>query len=531
MVPVAASVSSRRALLRAGSVGTGTALLTALPATAEAARGPKKKRSARRRKARKRTASSAATLHALSRFSYGWTPDLAREVTKARSFERWFDRQVTGGYPDTFYETSATWWPSVNAAPEEIWARDKAGVESMWDADANYQRWVLARRIHSRRQVLEVMTELWENHLHVPARGEGAALFRAAYGKAVRSHALGKYAELLRVAVTHPAMGVHLDNAVSTKRAPNENLGRELLELFTLGAGHYSEADVRDSARILTGLRVDTWKTWRVWYDPESHATGPVSVAGFTHANGSADGQPVLRAYLDHLARHPQTARTVARRIAVRFVSDEPSERLVAKLARVYLDSDTAVVPVLRALIADQEFAASRGAKVRTAPDDLVATYRALRVQLRRPTGPEAAANAILWQAGDLGTYPFAWPRPDGLPDHAAAWSSTSRFLASLRVHLNLAGGWWPKQDVKHRPHRAWVPLSRKRRSIRFDELVDHLSEELLGRSAPRSLVRAACQATGLKQRTRIDKDHALVKWQMPHLLTVFLDSPFHLTR
>ena len=224
------------------------------------------------------------------------------------------------------------------------------------------------------------MTEFFENHLHVPVQDDGVFGFRAAYGKLIRSHALGRFDQMLVAAITHPAMGTSLDNASSTKSAPNENLGRELLELHTVGRGNHTEDDVKNSARILTGYRVDMWRTWNAWYDLPSHWTGPVNVLGFSHANAAADGRPVAEAYLTYLAHHPATARRLAKKLAVRFVSDSPSDGLVQHLADVYLANQTAIVPVLQALVAHPEFGASPGAKVRTPTDDVVATYRALDV-------------------------------------------------------------------------------------------------------------------------------------------------------
>ena len=473
----------------------------------------------------------ASTLHALSRFSYGWSPALGREISRAGGFARWFDAQVSAPADDAFTRTSAGWWTSVNATPAVLWRRHENGAETLWQADANYQRWVLARRIHSPRQVREVMTELWEHHFHVPTEGSGSALFRADYGKQLRARALGRFADLLHTAITHPAMGVYLDNAASTAKAPNENLGRELLELHTVGVGNHTEDDVKDSARILTGYRVDTWNTWRVSYDPASHAVGRVRVLDFTDANASADGRATTRRYLDYLARHPRTAETVARKIATRFVSDSPSPALVRRLAGVYLAHDTAIVPVLRAVLASPEFTAARGVKVRTPTDDVVATYRALGVRILRPRHAESAANAILWQCGRLGTHPFAWPRPDGMPDQASAWATAPRFLASLDVHYSLCGGWWPSRDVRHRSDASWLPLTRRRPTIRFDQLVDHLARTLTGRGATKALVRVACQATGCRAKERISRTHPMVKWNVHRLLTVFLDSPAHMSR
>ena len=96
--------------------------------------------------------------------------------------------------------------------------------------------------------------------LHVPVSGDAHFTWRVDYGDTIRKHALGRFDQLLAATTTHPAMLIFLSAATSTKRAPNENLGRELLELHTLGAGNYDEDDVKASARILTGYHVDLWE-------------------------------------------------------------------------------------------------------------------------------------------------------------------------------------------------------------------------------------------------------------------------------
>lgn len=474
---------------------------------------------------------STATLHCLRRFTAGYTPALHRQVVAAGGFTKWFEKQLTSQYADTWYASTATWWTAVNASAETIWQRQVDGIEELWLADANYERWALVRRLGSQRQVLETMAELWEHHLHVPASGE-VGPFRASYGKTIRKHALGRFEDLLQAAIVHPAMAVYLGNANSSRRAPNENLGRELLELHTVGRGNYEEEDVKASARILTGYRVDSWRTWAFSYDPAHHWTGPVQVMGFSHANGAADGRPVVQAYLRYLAHHPATARRIALKLARRFVSDSPSDALVARLADVYLANDTQIRPVLRALVASTEFrtATAIGRKVRTPTEDVVATWRALGVQLSaRPTSSEseAGANAILWQSSSIGIRPFGWQPPDGRPDTAAAWSSASRFLNSLDVHYTMAGGWWPSVGVRYRSAASWLPATR----IRFDHLVDHLARSIHGRGSTALLLQAACEATGCSPGTVITSSHALVRWDMPRLLTVFLDCPTHMTR
>jgi hypothetical protein len=538
---------SRRLLARAavGAAATATisgGLVAGLPdeASAVAERRRKKKKKRRHKKKRHPQPPTPVVitptpvlgdrgLLVLERFTGGWTAALESEVAASGGIDAWFAAQLDpAGISDAFHDASSSWWFSITATTAQLWARDRDGTEGMWVANANYERWSMLRRMYSARQVLETMANFWEHHLHVPGDADGVALFRSDYGRMVRRNALGKFDTLLREAITHPAMGVYLGNAVSTKRAPNENLGRELLELHTVGrSAGYTEDHVKASARILTGYRVDQWKTWNVYYDPSSHWTGPVTVLGFSDPNAAADGQAVTQAYLSYLAHHPSTARTIARKLAVRFVSDEPSAALVDHLAQVYLANDTAIVPVIRALVTSDEFAASAGAKMRTPDEDVVATYRALGARVQAPTSGSSAANAILWQTSDIGMRPFGWTRPDGRPDRAESWSSVSRMLSSFETHYSMSGRWWPSKDVVYAAPVDWLPAA----SVRFDALVDDMSRTILGRPATALLQSAAQQATGCSAGTVITADHGLVRWDMPRLLTVFLDSPTHFTR
>lgn len=515
------TVSRRSAL---GATATAGAVVLA-PSAASAAR--------RYRPARYRGAPllGAADRHLVTRFSYGITPALAADVRRAGGARRWFEQQLEPArIADGQADAVRGWWPSLDRGPGELWQRQKDEVEGGWEVMEDYARWALVRRITTRRQVDEIMTELWENHFNVPAVGDAQFTHRVSYGDTIRAHALGRFEDLLHAAVTHPAMGIFLDNAVSTAKHPNENLGRELLELHTVGRGQYDEDDVKASARILTGYRVDLWRTWAATYSAKDHWTGPVSVMGFSDPNLDPDGREVVRRYLRYLAHHPATASRVARRLAVKFVRDDPPQALVDRLAQVYLDHDTEIRPVLRALVASVEFRGSAGRKVRDPGEDLVATYRVLRPRLLpAPQGQSSqyAVDAILWQVSTLGTSPFAWPRPDGQPIDNESWSSPARMVASMDLHYTLAGGWWPKQGIAYRSPRSWLP----KRRIRFDLLVDHLSQQLLHRRSTAALLQACSEACDVRPREVVSADHGLVRWNFHRLLVTLLDSPAHMTR
>ena len=153
-----------------------------------------------------------------------------------------------------------------------------------WDAMFEVGAATLARQMWSKRQLFEVIVDFWANHLNVSTPGDGAWDVSGSWHRdVIRKHALGSFTDMLLASGRHPAMLRYLANDASKKDSVNENLGRELLELHTVGVGSgYTEADVRNSAYILTGRTVTS--TGLFSYDPSAHWTGAVKVLGFTHA-------------------------------------------------------------------------------------------------------------------------------------------------------------------------------------------------------------------------------------------------------
>ena len=463
-----------------------------------------------------------------SRFSYGLTPALARQVRRAGGGRAWFRAQLRPHkIPDRAAERVPGWWPSLSYDAVTLTRRSNDGTEHTGVVMNHYQRQLLCRRILTRRQVLEVMTEFWESHFHVPVNGDGVFGFRRDYGDTIRARALGRFADLLHATTTHPAMGMFLDNAESTRMAPNENLGRELLELHTVGRGRYTEDDVKASARILTGWRVVSWTTWATDYRPGDHWTGPVRVMGFSDPNADPDGRALTRRYTDYLASHPGTVERICRKLATKFVADAPPASLVTKMTRTWRRTGGDIAAVLTTMVEAGEFTRASRPKVRTPSEDVVATYRALGATPSRPTRDSDAANEIVWQCYHLGDGPHAWPRPDGPPVTNDAWSTPNRVLASYHVHYRMTGGWWPATATGLRRPEQWLPAKR----VTMAELVDHLCRTMLGRPSTRRLLTTACRAVDVKPGTRITRSHPVVRRHLPVLLTALLDTPDHLTR
>jgi uncharacterized protein (DUF1800 family) len=387
---------------------------------------------------------SDPVLHLLRRTTFGPTPALVDEA-RAAGIDAWLAAQLSpAGIDDPQADAVVSRLPLALLEPDAVRAAIPRG--ELFAAE-EYARATLARQIWSRRQLLEVMTDFWANHLNVTTPSNETWDNAASWHEGViRAHALGSFTDMLLAAMRNPAMLRYLTNVGSRKDAVNENLGRELLELHTVGvASGYTEDDVRHSAHILTGRTVANDRGPGVEgdfvYDPGLHWTGPVTVLDFTHPNDTPDGGlEVGDAYLRHLAAHPATAQTIARKLAVRFVSDMPPGTLVDRLAETYLAEGTAIVPVLSMLFRSAEFWAAAGQKVRRPLDDAVGSARVLGVE-PAPEG-DPLVHPLLWWSGQMGQRPLAWPSPNGYPEVHAAWRSASGRLTAWNYHRALVMGW-----------------------------------------------------------------------------------------
>jgi uncharacterized protein (DUF1800 family) len=469
--------------------------------------------------------------HLARRFSHGITPELTADIRRAGGARKWFDQQLApAGVADPAGNTIDGWFPSVRQTPQRIFQNQVDEVQGSWEVAVDLSRWTVTRRIHSKRQVQEVMTDFWSNLLNVSLFHDDAVFWRASYDQTIRRFALSSFDALLRNAITHPAMGLYLDNAFSTKHAPNENLGRELLELHTVGVdGGYTEADVKASARMLTGYRVDLWgPSFRAFYSAEDHDTSPVRVLGFRHANSQADGRAATAAYLTYLANHPQTAVRLARRLCVKFVSDNPAPAIVKAVAVAYLKNKTAIKPTLRAMVAHPDFAKDGLGKVRMPMEDYIASVRALGIKLHRPTSDSSFANAMYWQYASNGQAPYEWPAPNGYPEVGAAWAGAGRVLTSFGHHQDLAARWWPNEQASFPIEASLLPAM----PATLQQVIDHLGLRVLGQAPGAAISNGIAQVLGMSRTRRLTSADVLDDyWFLRRVLASLLDSPLHLHR
>ena len=471
----------------------------------------------------------AQTLLLLRRATYGPTPALIAEALKLGR-NAWLERQLApDSIKDGYAETILQRFPRITWPIAKIRTEFAQNIGA-WDVMIDLTRATLVRAIWSERQLFELMVEFWSNHLNVTCPSGDVWDSRADYDRVIRQHTFGSFAELLVAASLHPAMQSYLDNTSSTKDHPNENQGRELLELHTVGvATGYTEDDVKNSARILTGLGTDG--SGEATYRAPRHFVGPVQVLGFSDDNPTAaGGREVAIRYLNYLARHENTAQQLATKLCLRFVGDSPSAALVARLAAVYLANDTAIGPVLRELFTSNEFAASAGQKVRRPYEDLVATVRILGMKADA-TGTEGI-EGLHWMVLDMGHAPLYWGPPNGYPDVAAAWQSAAGTLARWNSHLNIAARWWPTTLTGP----ALTSMIPKPRPATHGALINALSERLLQQRAPKAQQVAICDFLTdewhkITPSTPIVKDSTVIGWRLPYVVSLLLDSPAHALR
>jgi uncharacterized protein (DUF1800 family) len=461
-------------------------------------------------------------LHLLRRATFGPSPASIAEIRRLGA-AAWLDRQLDPpAITDTVADGVLARLPLARLSIAEIRSRVTTGTLKQYSWDPMWQLGFAAitRAIWSERQLLEVMTDFWSNHLNVTCPHGDVWDSRIDYDTTIRKHALGTFADLLKASAQHPAMLTYLDNRFSGKDAPNENYGRELLELHTVGLA-YTEADVKNAARLLTGLTVDN-ATGKYRYDGTRHAIGAVRVLSFQHANATAaEGETAALALLDYLAMHQATARRIVTKLCVRFVADSPPESLITRLIKVYLDNRTAIAPVLRALFTSAEFAASIGDKTRTPLEDLAATVRTLGY------GPAAGGTKFLeslyWMARDAGQAPLFWGPPNGYPDVAAAWASPSGLLVRWNFHISIAAGWWP--DTLVRPANLLTGMIGALPAT-YGALIEKTAIRLAGIAPTPQQAAALAEFYGKTPASPLKANDPAAGWMYPYLMGMILNSP-----
>lgn len=292
-------------------------------------------------------------------------------------------------------------------------------VASMLAQMQDLSGWWIRRMVAVRQPIHEKLTFVWHNHFATSAEKVVAAEFMAAQNQTLRTHALGDFRDLAYAMLTDSAMLRWLDGLGNTKEAPNENLSREFMELFVLGHNNgYTEADVREGARALTG-RFDTPGNGTLLV-AEHHDSGSKTILGATGPFGDTE-------FCDIVVAHPASARFVTSKLWRLLASDtDPGAAASARLIAAY-GPNRDLKALTKAIFLDPDFAAGAGTAVVTPVDWLVGMLRSLSVPLQGPNSLTACEVVLKV----MGQRPFVPPDVDGWPQGRVWLSNTS---AAARV-------------------------------------------------------------------------------------------------
>jgi uncharacterized protein (DUF1800 family) len=323
----------------------------------------------------------------------------------------------------------------------------------------------IIRGVESERQLQEVMTDFWFNHFNIFwDKGADRWLTTDFEANVIRPNALGKFKDLLAATAESPAMLFYLDNHLSTAPTPladallrnrpnananrrrqglNENYARELMELHTMGVdGGYTQKDVTEVARAFTGWTIDRPRmTANFMFRPAMHDRGEKVVLGQRLAanRGMEDGKQVL----EILANHPSTARFIAAKLVRRFVSDDPPQALVDRVAATYKKSGGDIREMLRTIFYSEEFLSpdAFGQKMKTPFEYVVSAIRALD---GGTSGSPQIARALVQMGQPL----YQYQPPTGFPDRADYWTSDGAIVARLNFAVALSSGRVPNTKI-----------------------------------------------------------------------------------
>ena len=428
-------------------------MLAALPLAARAAAGPK-------------------DLALVNRVTWGETASAAADIAR-QGADRWLDGQLRPGKghplpPDAQAQIDAlaiSQHPMAELVvdidaqnkaanqipdPEQKKAAQQAYQQALNDLGKQAQARALLRDLYSPDQLQEQMTWFWFNHFNVHLYKRDIRAMVGDYeDRAIRPHALGRFRDLLEATVRHPAMLRYLDNDQNSGGHINENYARELMELHTLGVGSgYSQKDVQELARILTGVGVDLSpagpklkpqyqpllvREGLFEFNPNRHDFGDKVLLGHP-IKGSGFGE--VEQALDILAREPATARHVSTQLATYFLADAPPPAVVDAMARTWKRTDGDMAEVLRPLFKSREVAAALGSKFKDPAHYAISAVRlAYDDQVVLNTGP------IQGWMNRMAEGLYNHETPDGYPMTAAAWNGPGQLAVRFEIARQSGSG------------------------------------------------------------------------------------------
>ena len=406
-------------------------------------------------------------VHALNRLTFGATDDAVEQV-RQRGVEKWIDDQLnpTRIKEDPKLEGRLASLESIHLSskdllrkypPRRLTKRPAPGEPQAVERRTPNPRMVVARdlqaaklyrAIYSNRQLSEVLTDFWFNHFNVYLDKGADRFLTTSYERdAIRPHVLGNFREMLKASAEHPAMLWYLDNwqsvppeaqvrrpmAPRRMRGLNENYARELLELHTLGVdGGYTQKDIIEIARCFTGWTIrEPYSKAEFFFNERVHDNGLKVVLGtpIPAGGGKDDGLKVL----DILVKHQSTGKFISKKLAQRFVADEPPEALVAAMAETFRRSNGDLHAVMRTLLRSREFwsEGSYRAKIKTPLELAVSAIRVTGADVQSPF-------PLALKIAELGQPLYRKQEPTGYSNTSGEWVNSAGLLGRMNLALAL---------------------------------------------------------------------------------------------
>lgn len=474
-----------------------------------------------------------AELHLLNRATFGPSRyDLAR--LRSLGMDRWIEEQLAPErIDDSAVDTALAPLETIGWSSGQLKTAGNRPVSNELVAATIY------RAVASRRQLLEVMVDLWSNHFNVYHPEELIARTKTVDDREIfRKHALGSFRDLVHGSSASASMMRYLNTVRNTKAGPNENFARELMELHVLGVdGGYSEADVKQVARCFTGWNIAN-ADWSHEFRAGDHVDGDKWVLGTRIPAGGADEG---RRVIDLLVDQPAAAMHVAGKLCQRFVSDAPPAGLVARVAAAF-GRDGDIKAMLRAIFASAEFyegwqaPPSQGSalpgpgKIRRPIEYWAGVMRALEVDaspiLREIPLDHYDDNRVVYEGRaesylqQMDQLPFRWHAPDGYPERGPWWSGMHVMLGRWNYALDLAEGnlYGIKPDLLGQMRADGVPTTPA-------EIVDYWIDRTVRR--PLDIVDRQKLILFISRGDAGPLPDDLVRARLPMLVALLFDSPY----
>jgi len=286
-------------------------------------------------------------------------------------------------------------------------------------------KWWMQRMVSGESPLQEKLALFWHGHFATSAKDERSAYLMFQQNELLRQHAAGDFYEFVRAIAHDPAMLDYLNNTQNHKRKPNENFARELMELFTLGIGNYSEQDIKESARAFTGWTHDGDE---FTLDNDDHDGGTKRFFG---QQGTFDGEDIIKM----ICRHVACQQYISGKLYRYFVSDSLDEGVQKNLGQVFWDAKYQLRTLLKTMLTSKVFYAPEtiGAQIKSPVQLVIGTIRLLNLKLPQ-TGVMAGA------LNQMGQVPFFPPNVKGWPG-GRAWINTSTLFVRQNTVVFLAGG------------------------------------------------------------------------------------------